>query len=64
MTITIETLRSEFAGIKSVSFENAKKLTDFLNKTNDDFIVELIHAKINILSRLAINHAVRRGLIA
>jgi hypothetical protein len=63
-TAAIETLRAELAGIKMVSIENAKRLTETLNKASDEFIIELLTAKINIVSRLAINHASRRGLIA
>jgi hypothetical protein len=59
----IETLRAELAGIKLVSIENAKRLTETLNKATDEFIMELLTAKINNVSRLAINHASRRGLL-
>jgi len=59
----IETLRAELAGIKLLSIENAKRLTETLNKATDEFIMELLTAKINIVSRLAINHASRRGLL-
>jgi len=62
-TAAIETLRAEFAGIKLVSIENAKRLTETLNKATDEFIMELLTAKINIISRIAINHASRRGLL-
>ena len=62
-TAAIETLRAELAGIKLVSIENAKRLTETLNKATDEFIMELLTAKINIVSRLAINHASRRGLL-
>jgi hypothetical protein len=60
----IETLRAELAGIKLVSIENTKRLTETLNKASDEFIMELLTAKINIVSRLAINHASRRGLLS
>jgi len=63
-TAAIETLRTELAGIKLVSIENAKRLTETLNQASDEFIMELLTAKINIVSRLAINHASRRGLLA
>lgn len=63
-TAAIETLRAELAGIKLVSIENAKRLIETLNKASDEFIMELLTAKINIVSRLAINHASRRGLLA
>ncbi len=59
----IETLRAELTGIKLVSFENAKRLTETLNKASDEFILDLLTAKINIVSKLAINHASRRGLL-
>jgi hypothetical protein len=59
----IETLRAELAEIKLFSIENAKRLTETLNKATDEFIMELLTAKINIVSRLAINHASRRGLL-
>ena len=59
----IETLRAELTGIKLVSFENAKRLTEILNKASDEFILDLLTAKINIISKLAINHASRRGLL-
>jgi len=62
-TAAIETLRAEFAGIKLVSMENGKRLTETLNKASDEFIMELLTAKINFISRLAINHASRRGLL-
>ncbi len=62
-TAAIETLRAELTGIKLVSFENAKRLTETLNKASDEFIMDLITAKINIVSKLAINHASRRGLL-
>jgi hypothetical protein len=63
-TAAIETLRAELVGIQMVSIENAKRLTETPNKASDDFIMEILTAKINIVSRLAINHASRRGLLA
>jgi hypothetical protein len=62
-TASLETLRAELTGIKLVSIENAKRLTETLNKASDELIMELLTAKINIVSRLAINHASRRGLL-
>jgi hypothetical protein len=62
-TAAIETLRAEFAGVERISIENAKRLSEILNKASDEFIMELLTAKINIVSRLAINHASRRGLL-
>ena len=59
----IETFRAELTGIKLVSFENSKRLTETLNKASDEFILDLLTAKINIVSKLAINHASRRGLL-
>ena len=63
ITTAIQTLRAEFTGIKLISIENGKRLTESLNKASDEFIMELLNAKINFVSRLAINHASRRGLI-
>jgi hypothetical protein len=60
----IETLRAEFEGVKLMSVENAKRLTAILNQASDCFIVELIHAKIKFVSKLAVNHASRRGLLS
>jgi hypothetical protein len=59
----IQTLRAEFTGINFISPENGKRLTEALKKASDELIIELLSAKINFVSRLAINHASRRGLI-
>jgi hypothetical protein len=63
-TAAIETLRAQLDGVEKVSIENAKRLTEALNNATDEFIMEILTAKINFVSRLAINHASRRGLLA
>ena len=62
--INIETLRTEFLAVSRISEESHRKITAILNKASDEFILEVMKAKVNFVSSLAINHACRRGLLA
>lgn len=58
----IETLRAEFAGIQTISVDRLPQLRSMFGKMQDETILQVAKAKINFLSKLAVNDCVRRGI--
>lgn len=59
---TIDTLRTQYSQLNKISFDAATKIRQLLKQSSDEFILQLIEAKINFISKMAINQAVIRGI--
>jgi hypothetical protein len=62
-TEQIETLRNEYAKIERVGIDALDKFRALFSKCDDNTLIALSKAKINFVSKLAINACVRRNLI-
>ena len=61
-TAQLNELRADYAKIERVSTENLPKFHQVLNCMTDDMLVQVAGAKVNFLSKLAVNECVRRNL--
>lgn len=61
-TAQLDKLRKEMAGIKTMSTEQLPRLHKIFDKAGDAAIMQLTTARINFISKLAVNEAMRRGL--
>lgn len=59
---TIDTLRAQYGQLNKISFDAVTKIRQLLKQSSDEFILQLIEAKIKFISKMAINQAVIRGI--
>lgn len=60
----LDTLRNGYAHIERASVDHLPKFRALLADCGNEAIKQLIGARINFVSKLAVNEAVRRGIAA